>query len=84
MYAIMIHELVEKALNDRYGIPDCAVDAFDMGEGADLDEPGEDPRAPYHANHMKADSMEREFILYAGEDWIEYGDAIEALFPGGE
>jgi hypothetical protein len=78
--AILLHELVEKILNDRDGIPDSDVDAWDFGEGADLPDPGLDPRAPYHRNHMIADAIERSFIALAGEDWVRYEEAIDKLF----
>jgi hypothetical protein len=83
-WAIMLHELTEKFLKDRDGVTDAEVDVWDLGPGAELDDPGLSPAAPYHPHHMMADSIEREFILFAGEDWIEYEGAIEALFPADE
>ena len=79
--AILIHELVEKFRNDQLGITDASVDAFDSGPGADLDDPGLSPDAPYHKTHMEADTIERLFIILTGNDWIEYEAALDALFP---
>lgn len=49
-FLFALHELVEAMLCRHRGIPQEAVDAFDarfQGEG----EPGDDPRAPYRAEH---------------------------------
>jgi len=81
--AIAIHELVEKFRNGQLGITDASVDAFDSGPGADLDDPGLSPDAPYHKTHMEADAIERLFIILTGNDWIEYEAALDALFPRG-
>ena len=80
--AVLLHELAEKLIKDHEGVSDEVVDAFDIsGSGADLDDPGLDPGAPYHSQHMKADVIERAFIVMAGDDWVEYEGAINALFP---
>lgn len=80
--AIALHELVEKFRNDQLGITDASVDAFDSGPGADLDDPGLSPDAPYHKTHMEADAIERLFIILSGNDWVGYESALDALFPG--
>lgn len=78
--AIALHELVEKWRNDQLGIKDADVDAFDSGPGADLDDPGLSPEAPYHRTHMEADTIERLYIIFSGNDWIEYEKALDELF----
>lgn len=78
--AIALHELVEKFRNDQLGIKDADVDAFDSGPGADLDDPGLSPLAPYHKTHMESDALERLFIILTGNDWVEYEAALDALF----
>jgi len=55
------------------------VDGFDLHYDGDYDEPGLDPEAPYHENHMAADALERTFIVFTGESWREYEAAIEEL-----
>ena len=79
-WAILLHELVEKRLKDQGGVTDTAVDAWDLGPGKELDDPGLHPDAPYHKYHMMADALERTFIVMAGEDWIPYEQEIEELF----
>jgi hypothetical protein len=83
-FAILLHELHEKFRNNQLGILDADVDAFDCGPGADLDDPGLSPAAPYHKTHMEADALERLFIVLSGDDWIEYEAALNELFKGDE
>lgn len=78
--AILIHELWEWHRTQQAGIPVQAIDAFDMGH-PELDDPGLDPRAPYHAQHMEADALERLCIVLGGGDWTEYEKALSTLFP---
>lgn len=78
--AILLHEIVEKLLKDQAGISDKAVDEWDMGPGAELDDPGTHPDAPYHRQHMLADTIERVFITLAGYDWAAYEEAVNRLF----
>lgn len=74
--AILIHELHEKFRNDQLGIPDAAVDEFDITH-PELDDPGLSPEAPYHKTHMEADALERLFIVLSGADWCAYESAID-------
>ena len=74
--AVALHELVEALLCNAAGVTQEAVDAFDMGPGADLDEPGFDLAAPYHVQHCWADVVERTFIAAAGFSWAEYDAAV--------
>jgi hypothetical protein len=78
--AVLIHEICEFYRNQQEGISIAAVDAFDLGH-LELDEPGLSLDAPYHATHMEADALERLFILFSGEDWVEYEAACEKMFP---
>ena len=78
--AIALHELIEKFRNNQLSITDVSVDAFDSGPGADLDDPGMSPDAPYHKPHTEADVIERLFIVLSGNDWVEYEAAIDNLF----
>ena len=77
--AVLIHEICEFYRNRQEGISIAAVDAFDYGR-PELDDPGLSLEAPYHKTHMEADVLERLFILFSGEDWVEYAQAIEKLF----
>ena len=80
-FAVLLHELHERFRNLQFDIRDEEVDAFDL-KHPELDDPGLDPRAPYHACHMEADALERLFILLTGNDWIEYEAAISGLVVG--
>ena len=74
--AIAVHELVEALLCNVNGVSQQAVDEFDMGPGADLDEPGFDRSAPYHREHCWADVVERAFVAASGESWATYDAAV--------
>lgn len=75
-HAVALHELVEALLCNHAGVTQEAVDAFDMGPGKDLEEPGFSTDAPYHVQHCWADVVERTFIAAAGESWSEYDKAV--------
>lgn len=42
-------------------------------------EPGEDPHAPYHREHMFADAIERLVLRELGGDWAAYEEAAGSL-----
>lgn len=77
--AILLHEISEFFRNKQEGISIESVDAFDYGH-PELDDPGLSKEAPYHKTHMEADAIERLFIVLSKEDWIDYEEAINALF----
>jgi len=67
---LFVHELIEALLCRADGITTACVDAFDLAyPGAD---PGEDPAAPYHRQHMSAEAAERALADYLGIDWQDY------------
>lgn len=74
--AVAVHELVEAVLCTQNGVTPEAVDAFDMGPGADYDEPGKHPSAPYHKEHIEATSIERKLITRLGVPWDIYDKAV--------
>ena len=49
------------------------------GVGKDLDDPGDDPRAPYHLEHLTASAIERRLALELGVSWDAYKDAHAML-----
>ena len=82
--AIAIHELVECALCRYAGITQAEVDQFDMAYEAqrapdNYDEPGDDPRAPYHIQHCIATGIERIVICCLGVNWKDYEDKIRQV-----
>jgi hypothetical protein len=81
---VAIHELVEKILVTARGIPDRAIDQFDMAYEAartpdNDDEPGNDPAAPYHKEHLFATKVERMLADELGLDWDVYDAAVLGL-----
>lgn len=75
---VAVHELVEALLCARAGVTPKMVDQFDMswkGEG----EPGDDPRAPYFAQHQAATAIEKQFANYLGVDWQAYEKEVDSL-----
>jgi hypothetical protein len=74
-FLLAIHELVEKALCKKFGIPDSVIDDFD--KSSDRDEPGEDPKCPYREMHFTAETVERLMADLMGIDWIEYCESLE-------
>jgi hypothetical protein len=84
--AVAIHELVECALCRYAGISPVEVDEFDMAYEAtrtpdNYDEPGDDPRAPYHKQHCVATGIERIVVCMLGLTWKEYETKINSLQP---
>lgn len=77
--ALIIHELVEAFLCYNAGISTEVVDAFDTGPGAYLTDPGNDPVAPYHDQHLVATDIERRFVAAAGLSWEDYEAALDNL-----
>lgn len=77
------HELIESSLCQHRHIDEPLVSAFDIAMLANpneyADDPGHDPEAPYHSEHVFAECMERLFAQQLGVNWKEYGEAIDAL-----
>ena len=78
-YALTMHELFEALSCKINGISQESVDQFDMGIGANLDEPGDSDLAPYKLEHAWASVVERVFIGAVGEHWLTYDAAIADL-----
>ena len=71
---VAAHELIEAMLCRQAGISERAVDAFDRHyeahrKAGDQSEPGDDPRAPYHRQHVAATKIERELAALLGVVW---------------
>jgi hypothetical protein len=77
--AILLHEIAEYFRTKQDGITIGTIDSFDLTH-PELDDPGLSQKAPYHRQHMESDVLERQFILFSGEDWVEYEAAIDKLF----
>jgi hypothetical protein len=83
-YLVAVHELVEKILVDARGICLTSIDNFDQDyearrQDGDDSEPGDDPQAPYHAEHVFATTVERLLAGELGVDWEAYDKAVTGL-----
>lgn len=73
---IAMHELIESIACTQEGITYQQVDEFDMGAGAELEDPGHDMRAPYHKQHVLATALENRLALHLGVDWAAYDKEV--------
>jgi len=79
---IAVHELIEMILCCERGITPEMVDAFDIGyDGKFPNDPGIDPLAPYHREHMAATVVERDLARKLHVAWDPYIATIDALPP---
>jgi hypothetical protein len=70
-FLVAAHEMIEAYLAIHAGVSPEAVDKFDRAyEGkrkrGDESEPGDDPRAPYHREHVFATKIERQLAVELG------------------
>lgn len=94
---VFIHELIEAMMCKEVGVGQGEVDEFDREyeearaqDGRRLapcecgfyEEPGDDPHAPYHVQHMTATKCEKIIAKALGVEWEEYEAAIGGLFDG--
>jgi len=87
-FLVAAHEMVEAWLCRQAGISQNDIDRFDMAweeTKAGLttmayDEPGDDPLAPYHKQHVQAGIIERQLALALNVDWTEYEAALDKLY----
>jgi hypothetical protein len=81
---VAFHEFAEATLCKHRGIPEKAVDEFDIAyeleraEG-DESEPGDDPAAPYYWEHQFSTCLERLLAGQLDVDWTTYNAAVESL-----
>ena len=80
-YLIALHELIEMGLCVSAKIDDRDVDHFDIEwEPHDnIEEPGDDPEAPYYRQHQIACAIERAVALHLDVKWPEYEAALDKL-----
>ncbi len=81
---IAVHEIVEESLCRARGISNDAITTFDeqYENGRTygvLDEPGNDPKAPYYKEHQFATKIEKLFAEELGVNWEEYNNLIAKL-----
>jgi hypothetical protein len=75
---IALHEFVEAILCKRRSITEDKVTAFDVSH-PELAEPGDDPKAPYHREHIEASCIEILFGNFLEVDWKDYANTVNAL-----
>jgi hypothetical protein len=78
--AILIHEMAEWMAWRSHGGTEGVMDGFDFAH-TELYEPGEDPRCPYHKEHMFAEDVERRVVKACGIKWKDYSRAIDKVCP---
>lgn len=81
---VEIHERIEVMLCEEAGVTQDMVDDFDIKwekhrHESEYDEPGDDPRAPYHEQHKTAMAVERMLAEKLGVDWEKYEAEMEEL-----
>ena len=81
---VAIHELCETLMCMHDGVQIEDVDVFDKAfeaarEPGSVDEPGDDPKAPYVKQHCFATAIERMMCAAIGCTWREYEARVNAL-----
>lgn len=81
---VAVHEIVEVLICKHRGITQNKVDKFDMAyekrrKAGDFSEPGDDPKAPYSAEHGIATGVERILAALLGVSWKKYEAKINSL-----
>ncbi len=86
-FLVMIHELVEWFQLWLRGVKEEEVRVFDewweeeaRKGNVQVDEPGDDLRAPYYWEHMFATLVERMVAVQLGVDWGEYKERLRKLY----
>ena len=81
-FSILLHEFIEYAVLLHKGVPESDVLAFDLAVKPDskyAEDPGFDPAAPYHREHVLADTMERLLSIFLEFEVSDPWDAAELL-----
>lgn len=83
-FLVRMHEMIEEHMTRRRGLKEPDIMAFDLmwekereeGKHAEDEEPGHDPRAPYHREHVLSENIERMLAHFMGISWPEYERAV--------
>lgn len=83
-FLVAIHELIEEHLTRKRGITEGEITAYDVQYEAartseSIAEPGDNPDAPYHKEHVFATKIERLLADELGVDWDTYDSIVENL-----
>lgn len=77
-FLVALHEFIEAFLCYQAKIPYEAIDKYDQ-EDAMTDDPGDEPEAPYHRQHVIATAIEQQMAAQLGVDWTDYENAVRRL-----
>jgi hypothetical protein len=85
-FLVSIHEQIEQHLTKRRGLTEPEIMAFDVmwekereaGQHEENEEPGHDTRAPYHKEHVLAETIERLLAVEMGISWPKYEFSVNA------
>ena len=88
-FLVAVHEMVEQYLCKRMGIPEKKISAFDIQfekkrKKGNVDEPGDDPKAPYRHEHSMATAVERMVAGYLGINWKDYEKKCNSMKQHGK
>lgn len=75
---LIVHELVEALLCEHNGVTEREVDAWDLTHLDDPD-PGSNPNAPYHSEHMTATAAEKTVIDDLSLSWQKYEEILKSV-----
>ena len=81
---IAFHELAEYVLTKHRKIPVKKIDSFDIAfenkrKKGNLDEPGDDPKAPYFKEHQFSTKVEKMLAKELKVNWRDYTKAVNSL-----
>jgi hypothetical protein len=79
-FLVAVHEFIEQFLTEVRGIKEEDITDFDINSNSP--DPGTDPNAPYHKEHMFSTKVEKMICEELGLDWDEYDTSFEALEYG--
>ena len=83
-YLVAVHELIEVLQTEYEGIKEEDIKEFDeqfeyKRMPGNLDEPGDDPKAPYKKQHCIATAVERLVSACLNVDWKDYERACNEI-----
>jgi hypothetical protein len=84
MACVLIHELFEIFIVQHQGVSFKTIDRWDMAferrrKPGNVDEPGDDPNAPYRVAHCIASGVERILAAALLVCWSDYEREVHAL-----
>lgn len=80
-YSLLIHAIVEYQVATLAGVTIGQIDDWDFLH-PNSDEPGEDPKCPYHAAHMAAMEAEKSAVSALGLTWAEHEQNLKRTIDG--